>query len=408
MEYLNKYPEEYARPLVSLFAYLGRLNVKFFNHDMPWFYRNWRFFYIVPILVFHFITMSVYIVEVFVEGVDVFTDVFMIPIYLVHIHSFSKMTILNINKERFEKVIDELGQTWRTDNLNDVQKDIKRSSEKELWMVQLVFMKLPICVASQYVLLPILDTLFCNVILREDDEVRLPLRCSYPFDPSSSWVLYGITYCFQTYCIFNLTFSYVATDFIFLCLSAQLSVEFMLLREDLLHIKPTKVVDNDVTHIVYDNGKIRDFVIYHQKLLRLAEELNCASNKIMFVNLFFTAVNVSLFGLAVLVANNASDKITNLIVILTILVLILTVCYSSEKLKSASEEIFNSACENLWYEGDKEYKQIILFIMKRSQKPCYLKSLDVPITHATFTTVMRTTWSYFSLMNKMYENEETN
>ncbi|XP_060804343.1 odorant receptor 4-like [Amyelois transitella] len=245
-----------------------------------------------------------------------------------------------------------------------------------------LFMRVPQVVAHIYVFLPFAQTLVLNYILGEDDELRLPFR------------LLGVSYAF------------LGVDYLFIILCAHLSTEFKMLTKDLILIKPTKMADYGATCIVYDNRPIRNFVKMHQVYIRLASDMNDATNNIMFVNLLCATITLSFFGLAVLATSNMMDKLVNLVVVVTVMLLTLIQCYYCEKLKTASEEIFCAACENPWYEGNLEYQNIIHLIMVRSQKPCYIKSLHSPITLRTFTKVMSTTWSYFSLMNTVYQNNE--
>ncbi|XP_050667232.1 putative odorant receptor 92a [Leptidea sinapis] len=136
-------------------------------------------------------------------------------------------------------------------------------------------------------------------------------------------------------------------------LSALLSTQFTLLRDDLTHCK-----QND----------LRNIVMEHQILLRFSKQLDEISNVILFLDLVFAGVIICFFGFA-----------------------------------ATSFGITDAAYNNKWYNRNASYRRTILFVMKRSQEPCGLTSLKYsPITLNTFAKVVSTTWSYFSLIRNLY------
>ncbi|XP_013185192.1 odorant receptor 49a-like [Amyelois transitella] len=312
--------------------------------------------------------MGAAIAKAVVEGKDLY-EVLSTPMFIVSLQACIKGLVMLSNKRHVENITDDLGQVWRTDNMNEEQKRVRQLKAKELRYAAYAYIYFPQLIAWQYMLLPLFMTLYFNVLLGDGDEMRLPLDSVYPFDPTSNLLFYGITYFYQVYCLLVVVHVYLGSDFNLITLTSHLTVEFLMLSEDLLHIKPKKVTS---TGLVYNKENIIDFVKKHQKLTTIAQELDVAMNVLMFINIFFTTLNVGFFGLSAL-----------------------------------SEGIFFAASKNPWYEGNIEYKKTMSFIMLRSQKPCYITSMRyTKVTLETFTKVLSRTWSYFSLVYTMYKRSK--
>nr|XP_053602927.1 odorant receptor 4-like [Plodia interpunctella] len=418
MEHVKIYPEEYSRPLRVLMGILAQANVNFFDNNQSWFTRYWKYFYLIPFLIVHFVSMSTSILAELMAGRDLY-GFLSLPVFIITIQVIKIIIILS-NKRQLEHIIDELGQLWRTEGLNKKQQSVKKAKAREMRIGVIAYLRFPFFVSFQYTLLPLLEAVF-NVVRGRSAEWRLPFSAEFGFDVNSHWSLYAVTYAYQVYFILLTSCVYLGTDFLTIALSAHLSREFLLLRQDLTNIQPTRVASDNNSR-----GRILGFVRSHQKIIRfaasqmkmrkresvciyfrLAQKLDEAINKLTFINVLFTTVNVSFFGLSVLASKRTTDRLTNVTIVLTVLMLILIQCYFGEKLKTGSEDIFQAACENQWYEGDIEYQKFLYFIMLRSQKPCYLTSLTfTKITLETFTKVLSTTWSYFSLVNTMYQRQK--
>ncbi|XP_047512135.1 putative odorant receptor 92a [Pieris napi] len=186
----------------------------------------------------------------------------------------------------------------------------------------------------------------------------LPYGCAIPFDPLKDWFRYMLVYVFEVYAILPFMYIYIGTELLMVTLCALLSVEFAILKVDLTYVKP-------------DNSSIKILVRKHQQLLMYIGLLDKIFNIILFLDLLFITVIMCICGFAVTCA-----------------------------------DIAQAAYNNKWYNVSVSYKRIICFIITRAQKPCCLTSLGyVPITLNTFSKVVSTSWSYYSVIRTVYGNK---
>lgn len=62
-----------------------------------------------------------------------------------------------------------------------------------------VFYWMNIIGSWQYILAPLLETVFRKYILQQECGMLLPFSCSFPFDPTGNWARYIGVYIFETY-----------------------------------------------------------------------------------------------------------------------------------------------------------------------------------------------------------------
>ncbi|XP_039757348.1 uncharacterized protein LOC120631732 [Pararge aegeria] len=301
-----------------------------------------------------------------------------------------KAVVLLPKKKDIENLIKGLAMIWKTDNLNHLQVKQKNRRLKQLNFGQSVFYW-GTTIAIIQNLVPQLILTVLGKIRQPDYKFILPLGYVYPFDPVMNWGRYLLVYVFQTYTLLRLLFFYLGIHCLLITLCSQLSTEFALLREDIKNASPmpNKSKMSEETN-VDKSITIEIIVKQHQELIKLAQLLNYIFNRMVFIDFCFY------------VSHDALDKFTNIVTILALLVMVYLFCYYCEMLKEESAGIAESAYENLWYDGGTHYHKTIGFIIMRAQNPCYVMSLNyAPITLNTFTKVVSTTWSYFSLATTM-------
>ncbi|CAK1582539.1 unnamed protein product [Parnassius mnemosyne] len=416
MKYLSNFHPEFVQPLLVGFKMLDKFNLTFFDDNVSFLKRYWKFLYLVPFTVAFITCMSIYMINIFSEEIDVTEFAYMVPVYISFVTGVIKATIVLLKRSDIKNLIYHLGNMWRTSNLTDKQIEKKKNLLKTLKYFQLVFYWSDIIGAWQHLTTPLLLVLFRTFILQEDCELALPFGSVYPYDPTENWFKYLATYAFQSFAMLREVYIYIGTDFLLMTLSAHLAIAFALLREDLVNVAPTNIKNgfcNNSTDGQQTNEEsyvkisIQDFICRHQKLIELAALLNDVFNIMIFVNLLFITIIACFFGFATTVARGIVEMINNLVAVLALLLPTYLLCYYGELLRNESLRIADSAYTNLWYKGDVYYQKMINIIIIRSQRPCCLTSLKhVPVTLNSFTKVLSTTWSYFSVATSIYFDKE--
>ncbi|CAH0625657.1 unnamed protein product [Chrysodeixis includens] len=403
MKALQQFPEDFSQPYIISFEFMRRFNVRYLEDDQTFIRKYWQYSYIAPATLIQIITQGTHI-ALLLKRQDIMQFAAMLPPFLVTLHSLLKASVLIPQTAELSSFIKELGTLWRT-KFTESQSKLKNA---RLW-------RLNFCIRAnyfvttygslQYLILPLLETLVRRYILQQDCELLLPIAASYPFDPTKNWVIYIPVYIFQFYTMFLLIYIYMGSELILISSCALLGIEFLMLKDDLSKIQPNISPANES-----DDGMpkptIREFVIRHQHLIRLSQQLDNVFNRMIFIDLLFVGITTCAFSFAGEFARGPIYMLNNYVAVASSLTTVFYVCYYGEILMGASAEIGDQAYKRLWYKGDKHFAMAIWLIIKKSQTPCRITSLKYAFVSLNmFNKVVSTTWSYFSLMNSVYSED---
>uniref|UniRef100_A0AAU6ND63 Odorant receptor n=1 Tax=Mythimna loreyi TaxID=667449 RepID=A0AAU6ND63_9NEOP len=394
MEDLSNIPKEFIEPIRLCLNLLENCSIYVYTKKICIWKRYAHLTQNVVSLVIYMIALTMYFGIVFRGDLKLDEIAYVVSVYVVSIQAILKAMVVVLKKNEIKVIILQLGSMWRTEDLTEVQINKKNALLKRLKFCYAVFYWINMIGSWQYILAPLLETVFRKFILQQECELLLPFCCSFPFDPTGNWARYIGVYIFETYSMFRIIFSYIGTEFLMIILCSHLATAFILLQEDLLNIKPGNL------------SYLKFIIDSHQKLISLTQQLDDVFDKVIFINLTSATISICFFGLSAKVAHGALPMATNFAAVLCLILPLFNLCYYGEMLRESSAGMAESVYNNPWYRGDLRYQKLLWFIIMRSQKPCCLTSMKYsPITLNTFTTVLSTTWSYFSLASSVYEGE---
>nr|AII01050.1 odorant receptor [Dendrolimus houi] len=405
MDILDQYSEDYSKNFRLRFKFLHKASVRFFEIKKTWWQMNGQFFIIIPLLIFQFVTMWIYIYNK-LSQVQIYEIAYLLPPFLVAIQGFIKAIVILPNRDKINTIIKVLGEMWRAENLTRIQKKDKAAIFKKLNIYNSVSLWINVVGTSQYLLTPLIETVVRRLILNQDCEMLLPLYCAYPFDFGYNWVAYLGVYALQLFSMILWVFFYTGPEWILVTICALIGSQMILLRDDICHMKP--VTNSEINGNVKRRSKCGEIPIYvfvnrHQKLIMLCQQLDEVFNRMIFASLLFVGITTCFFRYAGQFSRGPTYMLNNYAAVFASLLQVLHLCYYGELLTGASISIGEAGYQNPWYKGGTTYQKTICFIIKRSQTPCSLTSMRyAQITLSMFTKVISTTWSYLSLMNNVY------
>ncbi|KAF5291574.1 hypothetical protein FQR65_LT01887 [Abscondita terminalis] len=233
---------------------------------------------------------------------------------------------------------------------------------------------------------------------------ELPLISLFPFDCTESPV-YEIIYCVQA--VVDLYFAIISIcghDDLFLAICFNCLVQFRILKEVLVNVTRgnlKSLTDYEKENVENQQDEKKNYiecVEHHVLLLRvynIIEKIFSLSN---FVQLLcsVTAICVSSF-LIVMTDNTQMVHLTSYCVG-HILQLFLC-CSAANELSYESQNLSNFAFNSDWYS-----KKDVIMTLMLAQKPKTLSALGiVEINYATFISVMRLSFSFYTLLSKIVE-----
>uniref|UniRef100_A0A2A4J2I8 Odorant receptor n=1 Tax=Heliothis virescens TaxID=7102 RepID=A0A2A4J2I8_HELVI len=304
-------------------------------------------------------------------------------------------------------MIMEVGELWPRNLAADDQKAIILKA----WLRQIkipldLFFIFAMTNLSLFEVIPFLISCF-NLV--RGDKVYL-----FPFQAPSFWEVDSIISYLLTY-VWELAGTvpcqmclYLPFDIIIVVMTSNVSALLRLLQVDLKNVIKLRDEQNkSKNHLNISDDQsyeeLRRIVDIHQRLLRIADQLTSIFGLVIFIHVAFAALEICFFGFLTMVYGGLAETIANMLTVLNAVFTIFLLSLSGQFLCDTSSEVADAAYESYWYESDCKVK-LILFIIIRAQRPSHLSALGFSqLTLKSFSKIMSSAWTYFSLLIQMYE-----
>nr|XP_012226904.1 PREDICTED: odorant receptor 67c-like [Linepithema humile] len=135
----------------------------------------------------------------------------------------------------------------------------------------------------------------------------------------------------------------------------------------------------------------------YQLALEFVDMLNSAYKIISLITLLLNGAVVTFIGIIII---NVLDRVREVMrytfVAIGILIQLLMLCYSGQKLRDESQNVFYRAYAAEWYKCSPRLKSLLIVTLYRSVAPCSLTAGNmIPLSIETYGFVVRTAGSYF-------------
>ncbi|XP_071625432.1 uncharacterized protein [Temnothorax longispinosus] len=143
----------------------------------------------------------------------------------------------------------------------------------------------------------------------------------------------------------------------------------------------------------------------HQLAIKFVDVLNSSHQGYALIQLIILILIVNLIGLRIV---NVLDKLEAVIKLVIIFVgcigSVLITCYCGQRIMDESQNIFHGAYAAEWYKFSPRLKSLLIITLYRSSTPCELKAGNmIPLSIATYATVLRMSMSYYTALLSMQE-----
>nr|APC94313.1 odorant receptor 19 [Pyrrhalta aenescens] len=173
------------------------------------------------------------------------------------------------------------------------------------------------------------------------------------------------------------------------------SCEHLILR--LEHVKHQLVDALNEKDVVIRRQKFNKAVQYHQAVIEMGTLLNKCFSPCMMVHISLTGPFIGVVGYTFL--TNIPLDSTALLV--GWLVSTYIVCYGGQRLMEASISVGNIMNRIHWYDLETDLQRDLILIIIRSRRPIFLTAGPFgPITYSTVVTILKTSYSYVTLLNQ--------
>ncbi|XP_071625453.1 odorant receptor Or2-like isoform X1 [Temnothorax longispinosus] len=162
-------------------------------------------------------------------------------------------------------------------------------------------------------------------------------------------------------------------------------------------------LDSSSEEIIY-----REYIIClkkHQLAIEFVKTLELSYQELSLLLLLLIIATFSLVGVRIIhVLHQLKELMKFAFIIVGVLVTLMIVCYSSQRLMDESQNIFYQAYAAEWYHFSPRLKSLLMITLYRTNTPCVLKAGNViPLSIATYTAVIRVAISYFTAFLSLQE-----
>ncbi|CAG9118773.1 unnamed protein product [Plutella xylostella] len=256
----------------------------------------------------------------------------------------------------------------------------------------------------------------------------LPFFYWFPFDPFQKGY-YEVVLAFQTWhglitiwfmlcgdLLFCVFLSHVTTQFdlvaararrlVYVPADRQMPGEYPLgvyssayLLQDKASVESFSYQDWETRH----QKELTEIVQRHHALIRLAGDVERMFSFALLVNFFNSSIILCFCGFCCVIVEKWNEMIYKSF-LTTALSQTWLFCWYGQRLLESSEGISDSLYKSGWYLAAKKIKSSIYIMIHRSQKEVHVTTYGFSvICLASYTTIIKSAWSYFTLLLNVYK-----
>ncbi|XP_053620272.1 odorant receptor 67c isoform X6 [Plodia interpunctella] len=141
---------------------------------------------------------------------------------------------------------------------------------------------------------------------------------------------------------------------------------------------------------------------------RSSEMLEVIYAKSTLMNFLTSSIVICLTGFNVTTITDVALIIIFMTFLFMGLLQVFFLCYYGDLLMRSSMELNESIYNSRWYLMDSAFGKELLFVQKRSQKPCKLTAWGfADVNLRAFMRVLSSSWSYFALLKTVYSSQRS-
>nr|AST36417.1 putative odorant receptor OR67 [Cydia nigricana] len=381
---------------LNLFRFIG---LEFFD-DAKARFENYFRFILFLLLSFTFLQgLIFFFVKINELDAGILEIANVIPCLFLVIQSLYKLSIKR-KKYLIRNVVYEIAELWPGEVENQEKKEIMDfwvHRNKMICNALLKFTILGLLIFNGISLV----TYFILRLLGKDPAYVFPFELHYPFEIDALWKYVGV-YLMQTLATTTIGIcSYQCCGILQFSLTVNVSMLFRVMQYDLVNIN----VNRRGLEADESLENLRNIVKRHQRILKLAEDLDEIFGAILFNVLVFSSLIICFFGFLSIVIKVKFQQFMYLTAALEVLFSVFFITLPGQILIDTSSGVADAAYQSLWYNSDQRFRKMIHIMIARSQKPCKLRAMGyTDINFETFYKICGSTWSYLSVVNQMYQN----
>ncbi|KYB28981.1 hypothetical protein TcasGA2_TC032272 [Tribolium castaneum] len=272
----------------------------------------------------------------------------------------------------------------------------------ELWQIK---PKIDSCkfIAKIFRILCILVVLFYTLVpyLDDKEDLSLPLPGWLPYNTKK---YYYPTVIFQVMSVSVSAYNNSSIDVLTCMLITVASAEFNLLKGALKTIDFHPKGHNTKQLI---EAKFENCVNHHKEIVKFAYQIETIFSKGIFLQFFASIIVICFTGFQMIVVPIPSMQFIFLIIYFSCMMCqVAMYCWYGHDIITTSDSIGQAFYMSNWYESDVKIRKNICIFLERTKKPVILTAGKfVTLSLTTFTTILRSSYSYFAVLQHLYKED---
>ncbi|XP_017785451.1 PREDICTED: odorant receptor Or1-like [Nicrophorus vespilloides] len=345
-----------------------------------------------------------YIISELVNIVISFGDLELITqasfLFLTHMAQLVKLYFFGRYRNRIQSLTDSLERRVFQPR-NGRQLVMVKRSMRRATVTYYVLISMSIATCSLWAVFPMIEV--------GENGMELPLSAYYPFSTDLT-IVFNVIFAYQILSTAINAATNVSMDTTTSGFMSLVCGQLDILNDSLIHVKDFAEEqissDRSISLDAAMEENLVHCVDHHRNILQMTEEIGTlfgittlsqfAAGAIIICITMFELTLVSLFSI----------KFVSMVLYQgCILVEILVYCWFGNEIILRSSKIANSAYHSDWTDSPTSYKRKLLLIMTRSRVPIKLYAGNFfTLSLETFMTILRTSWSYFAVLNRVHQD----
>ncbi|XP_034108921.1 putative odorant receptor 69a [Drosophila albomicans] len=149
------------------------------------------------------------------------------------------------------------------------------------------------------------------------------------------------------------------------------------------------------------NEQLKEMIVYHCRLLHIEQQINRIFNFMFLSNFSTSTIAICLMAFAMVMINLAA-AFKYSVGLMSFLVFCVFICYNGTQFTLASDKLLPAAFYNNWYDGDRNYRRMLLFFIMRSCESRVLRTYKfTPVSMATYMAMLKFSYQLFTFFRAM-------
>ncbi|CAB3258405.1 unnamed protein product [Arctia plantaginis] len=359
----------------------------------------------------------------FQDAVEIFR---MMPCVGYLLLAMSKSYMIEVHRPVYENLVSELRDMWPRGEVSDAEHQVIGTALRQLNYVTKGYYWCNNALLVVFLCPPFVD--LAKMWMGYDGKYILPFFYWFPFDPfehgytvilaAQTWHgLITIWFMLSGDLLFCIFLSHITTQFDLLSVRIQRLV-YVDVDKQLVDTYPLgeycKNYANNHKHIVdsfSDNEwsvlhkqELNKIILRHHALIRLAGDVEHMFSFALLVNFFNSSIIICFCGFCCVIVEKWNELVYKSF-LTTALSQTWLLCWYGQRLLESSARVSDALYECGWYKAAQNIKSSVLIMLHRSQKDIHVTTYGFSvISLSSYTTIIKTSWSYFTLLLNIYKN----